>query len=59
MQYVWAYLRPSPNSYLRPHSNQVHYLWALQQREDLTDETPEAERWQVTELAVRGMMSTY
>ena len=56
---MWAYLRPSPNSYLRPHSNQVHYLWALQQREDLTDETPEAERWQVTELAVRGMMSTY
>tara|TARA_B100000768_G_C10996450_1_gene256121 strand:- start:112 stop:516 length:405 start_codon:yes stop_codon:yes gene_type:complete len=37
----------------------VHYLWALQQREDLTEETPEAERWQVTELAVRGMMSTY
>jgi hypothetical protein len=37
----------------------VHYLWALQQREGLTDETPEAERWQVTELAVRGMMSTY
>ena len=39
--------------------NQVHYRWALQQREDITDETPERERWQVTELAVRGMMSTY
>ena len=50
---------PNPNPDPNPNPHQVHYLWALQQREDLTEETPEAERWQVTELAVRGMMSTY
>ena len=33
--------------------------WALQQREDLTEETPETERWQLTELAVRASMPTY
>lgn len=37
----------------------VHYLWALQPNDELTDETPAEEQWQVTELAVRGMMSTY
>ena len=38
----------------------VHYLWALQQtEEEVGEDTPDEQRWQVTELAVRGMMSTY
>ena len=37
----------------------VHYLWALQPLEEEDPELPEEQQWQVTELAVRGMMSTY
>jgi len=32
-----------------------HYLWALQPNEDSDSEHP----WQVTELAVRGVMEVY
>lgn len=35
----------------------VHYLWALQLNEQ--SDAPEEERWQVTELAIRGMAPVY
>jgi hypothetical protein len=32
-----------------------HYLWALQ----LNEESDAKEKWQVTELAIRGVLQTY